>query len=90
MLFTSVGLVVGLLLVPAQEWRLTLEFVLEVAGNGLFILACSAVGVLIVSRRPGNRIGWIYALVALVLAASQLPVATPIDRCPVRPDGVAP
>jgi hypothetical protein len=73
-LFTSVGLVVsGLLLVPAQEWRLTLEFVLEVAGNGLFILACSAVGVLIVSRRPGNLIGWIYALVALVLAASQLP-----------------
>jgi hypothetical protein len=45
-LFTSVGLVVlGLLLVPAQEWRLTLEFVLEVAGNSLFILACSAVGV---------------------------------------------
>jgi N-terminal 7TM region of histidine kinase len=64
---------VGLILVPAQEWRLTLEFVLQTAGNGLLILACSVVGALIVSRRPDNIIGWIYTLVALVLAASQVP-----------------
>jgi hypothetical protein len=66
-------LALGLILVPAQEWRLTLEFVLQTAGNGLLVLACSAVGVLIVSRRPGNIIGWIYTLVALVLAASLVP-----------------
>jgi hypothetical protein len=74
LLFATVGLLaLGLVLLPAQQWRLTLEFVYQTAGNGLFILASSVVGVLIVSRQPGNIIGWIYALVALVLAASQVP-----------------
>jgi hypothetical protein len=70
-LFVTVGLgVLGLGLLPAQEWKLTMEFVGQVAGNGLLTVACAAVGVLIVSRRPGNVIGWIYALVALVMALS--------------------
>jgi hypothetical protein len=73
-LLATVGLLaLGLILVPAQEWRLTLEFVAQTAGNGLFILASLAVGALIVSRRPDNIIGWIYALVALGLAASEVP-----------------
>ena len=73
-LFATAGLLaLGLVLIPARQWQLTLEFVLETAGNGLFILASSAVGVLIVSRRPDNIIGWIYALVALTLAASEVP-----------------
>jgi hypothetical protein len=57
--FATVGLALGV----------TLEFVFQMAGNGLFIVACSAVGLLTVSRRPGNIIGWIYTLFALVLAA---------------------
>jgi hypothetical protein len=74
LLFVTVCLVAtGLILLPAQQWRLTAEFAFQVVGNGLFILACSAVGVLIVSRRPGNLIGWIYTLVAFVMAASQVP-----------------
>jgi hypothetical protein len=65
-LFVTAGLgVLGLGLLPAQEWQLTMDFVGQVAGNGLLTAACSAVGVLIISRRPGNVIGWIYALVAL-------------------------
>jgi MFS family permease len=68
-LFVTVGLgVLGLGLLPAQEWQLTMDFVGQVAGNGLLTVACSAVGVLIISRRPGNVIGWIYALVALAMA----------------------
>jgi hypothetical protein len=75
-LSATVGLVaLSLVLLPTQEWRLTLEFALQVAGNGVFILACSVIGFLIISRRPGNIIGWIYALVALVLAASELPAS---------------
>jgi hypothetical protein len=64
LLVTVVLGVLGLGLLPAQEWWLTMEFVFQTAGNGLFGLACSAVGILIVSRHPGNIIGWIYALVA--------------------------
>jgi hypothetical protein len=60
----TVALVVlGVALLPSQEWRLTLEFVSRAVGNSLFILACSVVGLLIVSHRPGNVVGWIYALV---------------------------
>ena len=70
-LFMTVGMMVlGLGLLPAQEWQLTTNFVGQVAGNGLLTIACSAVGVLIISRRPGNVIGWIYALVALAMALS--------------------
>src|SRR5215207_3317201 len=65
-LFITVGLAaLGLVLLPQDRW-LTLESVGQVAGNGLFMLACSAVGILIVARRPGNVIGWIYLLVPLV------------------------
>jgi hypothetical protein len=70
-LVTVALVVLGVALLPPQEWRLTLEFVSRAVGNGLFPLACSAVGLLIVSRRPGNVIGWIYALVALALAAGE-------------------
>jgi hypothetical protein len=55
-------------LLPGQDWRLTAEFIASL-GNALTILACAGVGLLIISRRPGNVIGWIYALVALVFAA---------------------
>jgi hypothetical protein len=82
-LFITVGLAaLGLVLLPQDRW-LTLESVGQVAGNGLFMLACSAVGILIVARRPGNVIGWIYLLVPLVMAPPRLPVATPSARCPV-------
>jgi hypothetical protein len=66
----TVGLLaLGLALLPQDRW-LTLESLGQVAGNGLLGLACSAVGILIVARRPGNVIGWIFLLVPLVLAAS--------------------
>jgi hypothetical protein len=69
-LVMAVGLLVlGLVLVPQDRW-LTLESVSQLLGNGLLGLACSAVGILIVSRRPGNVIGWIFLLVPLVMAAS--------------------
>jgi hypothetical protein len=64
--------VLGVALLPSQEWRLTMEFISRAVGNSLFILACSVVGLLIVSRRPGNVIGWIYALVAFALAAGEV------------------
>ena len=73
-LFVTVGLVaLWPLLLPASERRLTMEFVSRVVGNGLVTLGCSVVGVLIVSRRPGNIIGWIYTLIALIVAASEVP-----------------
>jgi hypothetical protein len=54
-----------------QEWRWTVDFITAALGNALIILACAGVGLLIVSRRPGNMIGWIYGLVALVFAAGE-------------------
>jgi hypothetical protein len=71
-LVTVALVVLGVALLPSQEWRLTLEFVSRAVGNSLFILACSVVGLLIVSHRPGNVIGWIYALVAFALAAGEV------------------
>jgi MFS family permease len=50
------------------QWQWTVEFITAALGNALIVLACAAVGLLITSRRPGNVIGWIYALVALVFA----------------------
>jgi hypothetical protein len=47
------------------------EYVTAAVGNALIILACAAVGFLIISRRPGNAIGWVYALVALTFAAAE-------------------
>jgi hypothetical protein len=57
-------------LLPGQEWRLNVDFITAALGNALIILACAGVGFLIISRRPGNVIGWVYALVALVFAAA--------------------
>jgi hypothetical protein len=71
-LVTVALVVLGVALLPSQEWRLTMEFVSRAVGNSLFILACSMVGLLIVSRRPGNVIGWIYASVAVALAAGEV------------------
>jgi hypothetical protein len=71
-LATVALVVLGVALLPSQQWRLTMEFVSRAVGNSLFILACAVVGLLIVSRRPGNLIGWIYALVALALAAGEV------------------
>jgi hypothetical protein len=64
-------LALSLVLLPAQKGRPTAEYVAGQFGNAAFILACSAVGLLIVSRYFGNRIGWIYLLVALAYAAGQ-------------------
>ena len=50
------------------QWQWTVEFITTALGNALIVLACAAVGLLITARRPGNVIGWIYALVALVFA----------------------
>jgi two-component system, NarL family, sensor kinase len=47
------------------------EFITVSVGNALIVLACAGVGLLIVSRRPDNLIGWVYALVALVFAAGE-------------------
>jgi hypothetical protein len=47
------------------------DFITSALGNALIVLACAGVGLLIVSRRPGNVIGWIYALVALVFAVGE-------------------
>jgi hypothetical protein len=71
-LVTAALVVLGVALLPSQEWRLTMEFVSRALGNTLFILACAVVGLLIVSRRPGNVVGWIYAVVALALAAGEV------------------
>jgi hypothetical protein len=54
-LVTVALVVLGVALLPSQEWRLTLEFVSRAVGNGLFPIACSLVGLLIVSRRPRQR-----------------------------------
>jgi hypothetical protein len=72
MLVTVALVALGVALLPPQEWRLTMEFVSRAMSNSLFIVACSMVGLLIVSRRPGNVIGWIYALVAFALAAGEV------------------
>ena len=69
---TVVLLTLSRALLPGQEWRLTSDFISGAFGNALIILACAGVGLLIISRRPGNVIGWIYALVALVFAAGEL------------------
>jgi hypothetical protein len=68
---TVVLLTLSRVLLPGQEWRLNVDFITTALGNALIILACAGVGLLIISRRPGNVIGWIYALVALVFAAGE-------------------
>jgi hypothetical protein len=63
--------VVLLALSRALQWQLTVEFITASVGNALIILACAGVGFVIISRQPGNVIGWIYALVALVFAVGE-------------------
>jgi len=70
-LVTVVLLALSRALQPPQAWRWTADFITAALGNALIILACAGVGLLIVSRRPDNVIGWIYALVALVFAAGE-------------------
>ena len=70
-LATVVLLALSRLLLPGQEWHWTVEFITASLGNALLIFACAGVGLLIVSRRPGDVIGWIYALVAFVFAAGE-------------------
>jgi hypothetical protein len=68
---TVVLLALSRALQPPQQRRWAVEFIASSLGNALIILACAGVGLLIVSRRPDNVIGWIYALVALVFAAGE-------------------
>jgi hypothetical protein len=70
--FITVGLLtLSRVLQPPQEWQWTVDFITRALSNVLIILACAGVGLLIVSRRPDNVIGWIYALAALVFAAGE-------------------
>jgi hypothetical protein len=69
---------------PGQDWQLTVEFITSALGNALIVLACAGVGLLIISRRPGNVIGWIYALVALVFAAGEFAASYTSRELPGR------
>src|SRR5215213_9638119 len=55
---TVVLLALSRVLQPPQAWQWTVDFITSALGNALIILACAGVGLLIVSRRPGNVIGW--------------------------------
>lgn len=68
---TVVLLALSRALQPPQAWRWTVDFITSALGNALIVLACAGVGLLIVSRRPGNVFGWIYALVALAFAVGE-------------------
>jgi hypothetical protein len=81
---TVVLLTLSRVLLPGQEWRLTSDFISAALGNALIILACAGVGLLIISRRPGNVIGWIYALVALVFAAGEFASSYASHPLPAR------
>jgi hypothetical protein len=70
-LVTVVLLALSRVLLPPKEWRLTVDFITAALGNALIILACAGVGLLIISRRPDNLIGWVYALVALAFATGE-------------------
>jgi hypothetical protein len=83
-LITVVLLTLSRVLLPGQEWRLNVDFITAALGNALIILACAGVGLLIISRRPGNAIGWIYALVALVFAAGEFASSYASRRLPAR------
>jgi hypothetical protein len=37
------------------QWQWTVEFITAALGNALIVLACAAVGLLITSRRAGQR-----------------------------------
>ena len=64
-------LILSRALLPGQEWQLTVDFITAALGNALIILACAGIGLLIISRRPDNLIGWVYALAALAFAAGE-------------------
>jgi hypothetical protein len=61
-LVTVVLLALSRALQPPQDWRWTVDFITAALGNALIILACAGVGVMIISRRPDNVIGWTYTL----------------------------
>jgi len=85
MLVTVILLALSRVLLPPQEWRPTVEYITASVGNALLILAYAAVGFLIIWRRPGNAIGWVYALVALAFAAAGIALIA----WPSRPPGGA-
>jgi hypothetical protein len=68
---TIMLLALSRVLQPRQEWQWTVDFLTKALSNVLIILACAGVGLLIVSRRPDNVIGWIYALAAFIFAAGE-------------------
>jgi hypothetical protein len=81
---TVVLLALSRVLLPPEKWRLTVDFITASLGNALIILACAGVGFLIISRRPDNPIGWVYALVALVFAAGEFAGSYIARSLPVR------
>ena len=70
-LVTIVLVVLSIAFIPPQDGQQSTAMV-AAAGNGLFLLACALVGLLIIQRRPGNRVGWIYVLVALGFSATNV------------------
>ena len=69
-LVTIVLAVLALLLFPAQE-RQVLRFLIASGGNALIIATCTTVGLLIVTRRRGNVIGWLYLALGLAYAIGE-------------------
>jgi hypothetical protein len=67
-LASIVLVVLALLLVPARDRQPILQFLIGRGGNALFTAVCAIVGLLIVTHRPGNLIGWIYLVVSLAFA----------------------
>ena len=78
---TVVLLTLSRALLPGQQWQLTVEFITAALGNALLILACAGVGLLIISRQPGNVIGWSTPWSPSSLPPASSPVATPPDHC---------
>jgi hypothetical protein len=78
---TVVLLTLSRALLPGQQWQLTVEFITAALGNALLILACAGVGLLIISRQPGNVIGWCTPWSPSSLPPASSPVATPPDHC---------
>ncbi len=81
----------ALLLFPAQEHQELLRFLVASGGNALIIAACTTVGLLIVTRRRGNVIGWTYLLLSLAYAVGEFTGAYALraqTRSPPLPAGV--
>jgi len=61
----------ALVLLPPAQRQPAVKFLIANCGNALVIVACAAIGLLIVTRAAGNPIGWIYLLVSLAFAAGE-------------------